>query len=233
MKLVLFDIDGTVLLSDGAGKRAVQRALVEVFGSHGPPDHRFDGKTDPQIIRELMRHDGHADDHIDDRLGPVIDRYVAMLGEELDAPGHRPYLLPGVAELLDALEARADVIIGLLTGNVLDGARAKLSAVGLDPDRFIVGAFGSDHERRAELPAIARRRTEETLGHFVSGEDIVIIGDTPADVHCGRSLGVRAIGVATGRYSCAELLECGAFAVFDDLSDTGAVMDAIVRPVAG
>src|ERR1041385_5749592 len=119
MELVLFDIEGTVLLSDGAGKRAVQRALVEVFGSSGPADHRFDGKTDAQIVRELLRADGHADVHIDGHMPRSIDRYVVMLHEELDAPGYTPRALPGVIELLDALEARDDAIVGLLTGNVI------------------------------------------------------------------------------------------------------------------
>lgn len=228
MKLVLFDIDGTVLLSDGAGKRAVLRAMREVFGTTGPEDHRFDGKTDPQIVRELQRLEGHEDDHIDAHLPRAIGRYVELLGEELQRPGSRSYSLPGVKELLDELEAREDVVLGLLTGNVVDGARAKLTAVGIDPDRFEVGAYGSDHETRSELPGIARQRVVESHGHEFSGQDIVIIGDTPADIHCGRSLGVRAIGVATGHYSVDDLLACGAYAAFSDLSDTRAVIAAIL-----
>jgi phosphoglycolate phosphatase-like HAD superfamily hydrolase len=227
MKLVLFDIDGTVLLSDGAGKRAVLRAMKEVYGTTGPAGHRFDGKTDPQIVRELQRLEGHADDHIDAHLPRAIGRYVELLGEELDRAGHRAYTLPGVPELLDALERRHDAMLGLLTGNVVEGARAKLSAVGIDPGRFAVGAYGSDHEIRAELPAIARRRVLEAKGHEFSGHDIVIIGDTPSDVQCGQSLGVRAIGVATGHYSTDDLLASGAYAAFEDLSDTDAVMAAI------
>ncbi len=232
MKLVLFDIDGTVLLSDGAGKRAVHRALAEVYGSSGPSDHRFDGKTDPQIVRELLRSDGHADDHIDGHMPRALSRYIEVLAEELGNPGHKPRALPGVVRLLDALAARPDVIIGLLTGNVVDGARAKLAAVGIDPDRFEVGAYGSDHETRAELPSIARRRVQAARGQPIDGEDIVIIGDTPSDVQCGQSLGVRAIGVATGRYSAKDLSACGAFAAFDDLSDTDAVLAAIFAPAS-
>lgn len=232
MKLVLFDIDGTVLLSDGAGKRAVHRALAEVYGSSGPIDYRFDGKTDPQIVRELLRSDGHADDHIDGHMPRALDRYVEVLTEELSNPGHTPRALPGVVRLLDALAIRPDVVIGLLTGNVVEGARAKLAAVGIDPDRFEVGAYGSDHETRAELPSIAKRRVHASRGQHVVGEDIVIIGDTPSDVQCGQSLGVRAIGVATGHYSVNELMVCGAFAAFDDLSDTDAVLSAIFAPPA-
>jgi len=230
MKLVLFDIDGTVLLSDGAGKRAVRRAMVEVFGTPGPESHRFDGKTDPQIVRELQRIAGHPDHHIDAQLPRAIGRYVELLTEELDRPGSRAYTLPGVPELLDALEARDDALLGLLTGNVIEGARAKLSAVGIDPGRFVVGAYGSDHETRAELPAIARQRVLEAHGRDFAGHDIVIIGDTPSDVQCGQSLGVRAIGVATGHYSVEDLIGCGAFAAFEDLSNTRAVLDAIFAP---
>ena len=100
---------------------------------------------------------------------------------------------------------------------------------GIDPERFEVGAYGSDHEARSELPAIARARVQAARGQNITGEDIVIIGDTPADVDCGRSLGVRAIAVATGHFSVAELEECGAFAVFDDLSDTEAALRELLR----
>lgn len=228
MKLVLFDIDGTIMLTAGAGKRAVHRALRLVFGGVGPADHRFDGKTDPQIVRELMRLEGHADDHIDARMQRLFDLYIEYLHEELDVgrPGVR--LMPGIRELLDALAGRDDVIIGLLTGNLEAGARAKLVAADLDPDVFRVGAFGSDHERRGELPAVAQRRAAEKLGVSVTGKDIVVIGDTPADLQCGRSVGARGIGVATGHYSVEELRRHDAWAVFEDLSCTEDVLRAIL-----
>jgi phosphoglycolate phosphatase len=228
VKLVLFDIDGTLLLSDGAGRRAIQRALREVFGSTGPADYYFDGKTDPQIVRELMRLAGHGDDHIDARMATLLARYLELLRDELRSPVHHPYTLPGVPELLDALEARSHVILGLLTGNLAEGARAKLEAVGLDPTRFRVGAYGSDHEDRPELPAIAAERTRRELGIDVTGDAIVVIGDTPADLTCGKSLGASAIGVATGRYTVEQLRTHGPMAVFQDLSDTAAVTRAIV-----
>ena len=227
-RVVLFDIDGTILWSDGAGRRAVFQSLEEHFGKTGPGEHRFDGKTDPQIVRELMRHAGLADADIDARIEVVLERYLALLRQELDTPEHGRHVFPGVHELLDALESRDDVVVGLLTGNIHPGAHAKLSAVGIDPERFVIGAFGSDHHDRPELPEIARRRAERLLGHPVSGRDIVVIGDTPADVACGVSIGARAIGVATGRYSVEELRACGAAAVFSDLSDTAAVVRAIL-----
>ena len=156
-RLVLFDIDGTILWTDGAGRRAVFQALEEYFGASGPGEHRFDGKTDPQIVRELMRHAGVSDTDVEKRIDQVLDRYLALLRVELASIDHGQHVFPGVLQLLDALEARDDVVLGLLTGNIRHGAHAKLAAVGIDPERFVVGAFGSDHHERPELPEIARR----------------------------------------------------------------------------
>jgi len=228
-KLVLFDIDGTILWTDGAGRRAVFGALEEAFGAVLPADHRFDGKTDPQIVRELLRHGGVSDADIDARLDQVLDRYYSLLRVELDGADHRDHVFPGVHQLLDELEGRDDVVLGLLTGNIEAGAHAKLAAVGIAPHRFVVGAFGSDHHDRPELPEIARERAERKLGHPIAGRDVVVIGDTPADVACGVGIGARAIGVATGRYSVDELRACDAAAVFPDLTDT----DAVVRAILG
>ena len=227
MHLVLFDVDGTLLSAGGAGRRAIHRALIDVFGSTGPDDYWFDGKTDRQIVRDLMRSDGHGDESIDARMDAVLSRYVACLEHELRRPEHPPRLHTGVAELVDALDDRTDIVLGLLTGNLEVGARAKLEAVGVDPSRFAVGAYGSDHESRPDLPAVAQRRAREHLGLDLPGSAVVIIGDTPADIACGRSVGARAIGVATGRYTVKELSACGAVAVFQDLSDTTAVVEAI------
>ena len=228
MKLVLFDIDGTILLTDGAGRRAVHRALLDVFGSVGPPEHRFDGKTDPQIVRESMRLAGHEDTLIEARMACLLDHYLAYFDEELAAARDRIHVFPGARELIEALAARHDVLLGLVTGNLAAGARAKLAAAGIDPDRFKVGAFGSDHERRDELPAIAQRRARESCGVDVSGGDVVVIGDTPADLACGRAIGARAIGVATGHYSVEALVAQAPAAVFENLSDTESVMRAIM-----
>jgi phosphoglycolate phosphatase-like HAD superfamily hydrolase len=229
MKVVLFDIDGTILWTDGAGRRAVHQALEDVFGHAVPEGHEFDGKTDPQIVRELLALGGLALHQLTERLPRVLERYVELLREELAGGDHADKVYPGIRPLLDALEARDDVLLGLLTGNVRDGAIAKLTAVGITPDRFKVGAFGSDHADRPELPAIARARAERVLGSPVSGRDVIVIGDTPADMGCGRGIGARAIGVATGRYSIAALRACDAAAVFADLSDTSAVMRAIME----
>ncbi|HEY9449423.1 MAG TPA: HAD hydrolase-like protein [Gemmatimonadaceae bacterium] len=227
MKLVLFDIDGTILWSDGAGRRAMTAALTQVFGETGPTDYRYDGKTDPQIVRDLMHAVGHADDVIDERMGRLVANYLEGLETAL-ANGLHAHLFEGVLELLDGLEARDDAVLGLLTGNIREGAVLKLRSAGIDIARFRVGAFGSDHHHRPALPAIAQRRACEELGLKVSGSDVVVIGDTPADIECGRAIGARALGVATGRYTVDELASHSPFAVFPDLADTAAVMQAIL-----
>lgn len=229
MRLALFDIDGTILWSDGAGRSAMTRALLEVFGGTGPSAYQYDGKTDRQIVRDLMRHEGHDDVTIDAEMPRLLARYVEALQVELARDERQVTVLPGVLALLDALERRDDVVLGLLTGNIAEGAAAKLGAAGVDIGRFAVAAFGSDHEHRPALPAVAQRRARERLGLDVRGERLVVIGDTPADIDCGRALGARAIAVATGRYGVAELEEHRPAAVFADLSDTTAVVDAIVR----
>ncbi|HLA91259.1 MAG TPA: haloacid dehalogenase-like hydrolase [Gemmatimonadaceae bacterium] len=227
-RLALFDVDGTLVWTHGAGRRSMQRALVATVGRAGPMDHRYDGKTDRQIVREAMRHEGFTDADVNARMDAVLARYLIELSNELGTESHGAKLLPGVARLLDALEARDDVVLGLLTGNLVPGAERKLRAVGVDFARFVVGAFGSDHEQRAELPRIACARASAYLGRPVGGDACVIIGDTPNDVACARPIGARAIAVATGSYDVTALSACGAHAVFADLSDAEAVLHAIL-----
>lgn len=228
MKVVLFDIDGTLLRTDGAGRRAMEHALVTVFGAHGDPAYRYDGKTDRQITREQMRWAGIADAEIDRRMDDVFAVYSARLADELASGTEQAVLMAGIEPLLDRLRAHDEVTLGLLTGNIEAGARQKIGAVRLAWEQFLVNAFGSDHEHRPMLPAVAQRRAEVLLGRKVPGERMVIIGDTPADIHCGRSLNVRAIGVATGRYSVRDLAAHDPAAVFTDLAHTDAVVEAIL-----
>ncbi|MCC6930887.1 MAG: haloacid dehalogenase-like hydrolase [Gemmatimonadaceae bacterium] len=228
MRLVLFDIDGTILSTEGAGRRAMEGALLSAFGTPGASTYRYDGKTDMQIVRELMREAGMDDAAIDERLPTILDEYLARLDRELASGELRMVLYEGVLELLDALERRADRVLGLLTGNLLGGAERKLRAVGIDPQRFRIGAFGSDHEHRPALPAIALERWRAMANGAAHGGDrLVIIGDTPADIDCGRGVGARAIAVATGHYSVDTLAAHAPAAVFADLRDTEAVMRAI------
>src|SRR5690606_18378334 len=176
----------------------MEAALTTTFGASGDSAYRYDGKTDRQIVRELMRGVGHDDDHVDGRMDQLVALYLEGLRTELATDGHQARVLAGVPELLDALESRDDVVLGLLTGNIADGAALKLAAAGIDASRFRANAFGSDEELRPLLPAVAQARARELLGLHLEGERIVIIGDTPADIDCGRALGARAIAVATG-----------------------------------
>jgi phosphoglycolate phosphatase len=229
MRLVLFDIDGTLLNSEGMGRAAMRQALGSIFGSPGNPAYRYDGKTDKQIVRDVMRLEGHSDEHIDARMDKLIEIYLEGLRGGAKSGKFNVHPHKGVVELLDALEPRDDVVLGLLTGNVEPGARIKLTAAGIDPDRFRVNAFGSDHEHRPELPAIAQRRASEKLGLEIAGGRVVVIGDTPADIECGRSLGAKAIGVASGHYTVAQLEAHNAYAVFPSLEDTCQVLESIVN----
>jgi phosphoglycolate phosphatase len=228
-RLVLFDIDGTLLSAQGAPRRAFTRAMLEVYATTGPIDgHRFDGKTDPQIARELLRADGMDDDRIDAGLPALWTAYLRELRSQLALPGHSTRVFPGVFPLLAELEARAgDVVLGLLTGNIAEGAALKLASASIATG-FPVGAFGSDCERRDGLPPIAVERARQHVGITFARRDIVIIGDTPSDVTCGAALGVRAIGVGTGRHTPDELRDAGADAAFQDLAGTAAVLDAIL-----
>jgi phosphoglycolate phosphatase-like HAD superfamily hydrolase len=226
-RLILFDIDGTLLTTNGAARRAFERALIEVYGTAGPIDALpFDGKTDPQIARELMRAAGFADDEINASLTPLFESYLNGMAAEVVQPGHVTHVYPGVREVLDALRSRKDVVVGLLTGNIALGASLKLRSAGLE-DYFAFGAFGSDSEHRHELPAIAVGRALANCGVAFSGKNVVVIGDTPSDVRCGQSLGVFALGVCTGRHSREQLLAEGADLVLDDLSDTTRVLDIL------
>jgi phosphoglycolate phosphatase len=229
MRLVLFDIDGTLLNSEGLGRASMQRALAEVFGSPGNPSYRYDGKTDKQIVRDVMRLEGHSDEHIDSRMETLILLYLEGLRTGAKSGKFNVRPLEGVVELLDALDARKDVVLGLLTGNVEPGARVKLTAAGINPDRFRVNAFGSDHEHRPQLPAIAQRRAGEILGLDIAGERVIVIGDTPADIECGRSLGARAIGVASGHYTVEQLEAHGPYAVFPSLANTAKLLETILN----
>lgn len=228
--LVLFDIDGTLLLTAGAGRRAIVAALgEEVDDPRAFEGIRFDGKTDPQIVAEMLEAAGQLEPRESERVRRLCHRYLGLLALELERPTTRTTLMPGVEPLLDRLEARPGVVLGLLTGNLAEGAALKLRSGRIDPSRFRVGAFGSDAAHRPMLPEIAARRAQPFFGRVPRGPEVVIIGDTPADIHCGEGISARAVGVATGAYSVSDLAACGPHAVFEDLSDTESVMEAILR----
>jgi len=224
--LVLFDIDGT-LVQGGPAKGAFHRALIDAFGMAGDIEvHDFAGKTDPQIARELLSGAGLEQGDIDAGFPALWRHYVA--GLEAALVEHPMELLTGVGGLLDALEAVGDVALGLVTGNIADGARLKLGSVGLDA-RFPVGSFGSDHETREFLPAIAIERASRRFGVPFDRRRVVVVGDTPRDVACGIHEGVRTVGVATGRFDVDTLLEVGADRAFPDFASTDEVLACLLE----
>jgi len=224
-RLILFDVDGT-LLSGGPAKEAFQEALLEVFGTAGPiGEWEFSGKTDPQIARELLEAAGLDASRIDQGFPELWGRYLGKLEARL--PENPTRILGGVAELLHELEGRSDVGLGLVTGNLARGAVLKLSAAGIGT-LFPVGGFGSDHEVRNELPGIALRRARDHWGLPVRPGEAVVVGDTPRDVECGHHHGTRTVAVATGRFGVEALAATGADEVLEDLSDGDRVLAALL-----
>lgn len=224
MKLLLFDIDGT-LLRGGPAKTAFAEALEAVFGTAGPiDDHDFSGKTDPQIARELMTRAGKAE-VVDDGLDDLWERYVA--GFEARIEEDPVSVLPGVPTLVRDLATQAQAALGLVTGNIARGARLKLASAGLG-EHFPIGGFGSDHEERNSLPSVALDRAEAHFGRRFRGEDVIVIGDTPRDVECGKVVGARTVAVATGHWSEVELRATGADIVFSDFSEIERVKEVLL-----
>ncbi|HET6362015.1 MAG TPA: HAD family hydrolase, partial [Gemmatimonadota bacterium] len=191
-RLILFDIDGTLLTAGGAPRRAFRRALIEHFGTNGDEARTdFSGKTDPQIVYEIMRRAGFDDDRIEARIADLFEHYLEDLERELAGEAEH-FLYPGAAELVEILAADPRVLLGLVTGNVERGARLKLERFDLWR-RFPVGAFGSDDPDRDRLPQIAMERARSLTGHVFNGADAVVIGDSPADVRCARAAGALAV----------------------------------------
>lgn len=218
-RLVLFDIDGTLVLTGRAGVRALDRALFDVLGKHhaleGIP---IAGRTDRAIVADALNAVGVG---VTDELVLMIrDAYCAHLGEEVDRDSPHPKLiLPGVVEALDALaplQARGDVAVGLLTGNFARGAEIKLGYFDLWR-RFAFGAFGDHHVDRRDLMPLAIEAARAAGAGSFALTDAVIVGDTPADVDCAHAHGAKAIAVATGTYDEAALKKTGAEVVVGDL----------------
>jgi len=232
-RLVLFDIDGTLLDTQGAGRRGFHAALLDVFRTTGPIDsYRFCGRTDPEIARYLLTAAGVSEDQLVSELPRLWDQYLANL--EVEVKDRPPQVCPGVIELLERIESDGDrLVLGLLTGNIEPGARLKIDSSGLGFSRFLLGAYGSDHEIRDQLPAVAVARAEAKTGHRFEGKSVVIVGDTPADIACGAQLGARSIAVATGLFTEEQLAACEPDFLFATLEDAEAVMHAIGKELGG
>lgn len=229
-RLILFDIDGT-LLRGGPAKEAFRTAMMEAYGTVGDIDvHEFSGKTDPQIARELLTGAGLSDAEVDEGM----PRLWAGYREELEArlSDDPVSVLPGVGALMEALAVRAEVALGLVTGNIVAGAELKLRSAGLarhfrNGSSSFVGGFGSDHEERNHLPAIALRRARESWKVDFAPTAAVLVGDTPRDVACGRFEGIPTVAVATGNFGRAALEAAGADRVFEDFSETERVTEVL------
>jgi phosphoglycolate phosphatase len=221
--LILWDIDGTILHSTGAGMKALQVALGTVFGIAGSFEGiDFAGRTDKVIIRQIFAR--YEIDYTPENFLRYIDGYIAALPEMLAANHAR--VLPGVAEILAAAAARPDVAQGLLTGNMVRGAQTKLGHHGLW-DFFPIGAFADDSEVRNELGPHALRRAQGHWGVDFPAERVWIVGDTPHDIACARAFGARALAVATGSSKAHELAGHRPDAVLDHLGDAEAFWRAI------
>jgi phosphoglycolate phosphatase-like HAD superfamily hydrolase len=226
VRLVLFDIDGTLISARGVGRRAIAHALREVYGTEGAlPSYDTRGKTDPRIVVDVLQAAGLGGAAIDAGLQACFTAYARQLETAIEA-GAAIEVLPGMADVVRALDARRDVVVGLLTGNIALGAELKLRPTGLWP-YFRVGAFGSDHIDRRQLPAVARARPRERLGHDLPFGRVTIIGDTPHDIDCARACGAVAVAVATGLYPRGELAAQAPDLLFDDFSDVPAVLSAL------
>lgn len=214
-RLLLFDVDGTLLKCGPQIRTIFEGALVEVFGTAGPIERcDFAGKTDHGIVRELLRGAGLAGGTIDELFPVFRDHYLDRLDERLEAGRMR--LMPGLPEVLERLAARQDVALGLLTGNFRRGAAIKLSRLGLD-GFFTFGAFGDDVASRLDLPPVALDEARTVLGVAIPPEDTLIVGDSALDVACARAHDVGCVAVTTGFASRAELVSAGAEWIVEDL----------------
>jgi phosphoglycolate phosphatase-like HAD superfamily hydrolase len=224
--LILWDLDGTLLTTDGIAAEAMRAAMREVVGPSAPMARTaYAGKTDWQIIRESLP--TLAPELISARLHEFTAAYLGRLEQQRADLVARSRLFPGVVAALQELRGRARQ--APLTGNIAAVARIKLESVGLLPLLDLeAGAYGDDHHHRPELVPIAAARAAAYYGQPFTGRQIVIVGDTPNDITCGRLNGTRTVAVATGPYSEAELQEHGPDATLPDLSDTAAVVAAIL-----
>lgn len=229
MRLILFDIDGTLVDSGEAGTRSMNLAFKEIFSLEHPfRGISMAGKTDIQIVKEALR--SHNIAASDSTISFIVNTYLRHLSNEIR--NDRKYIKPGIINILERLSDRTGCALGLLTGNIEQGAKIKLDSFDLTKyfsfaGRGMVGAFGSDNEDRAKLLPVAVTKYKDFSGKTINYEDCIVVGDTPLDVHCVKPYGAFSIAVATGPYSAEHLRLAGADAVFGDLSDIEAFMGRI------
>ena len=215
MKLVLFDIDGTLVDSGKQPRRAFAEALLEVYGETGDIyNHEFSGKTDPRIMLDLLTEAGRTREEVLAWLPAARDAYLDRLDVYLERDRMR--LLPGLPGLLDALAARGDIALGLLTGNFERGARIKLSRFGID-HYFAFGSYGDGQFDRNDLPPVALDRAHDVLGRRFGPADAVIVGDSLLDIACAKAHGLKCLAVSTGWTPAEKLAAANPDWLVDDL----------------
>jgi phosphoglycolate phosphatase len=215
----LFDIDGTLLASGGAGKAALELAFTEEFGVALRVQIPYSGRTDRAIARDILRLHDIADTR--ENWQKLLAGYLARLPDSLNR--HNGRVLPGILALLQVLQRREDVVIGLLTGNVRAGARVKLGHFGLF-EQFAFGGFGDLHFDRDDVAREALTEARTHLGARATPERIWVIGDTPLDVQCARAIGAKVLAVATGIHTYEQLVESAPDLTLHDLSDPSALL---------
>jgi phosphoglycolate phosphatase len=223
-KLFLFDIDGTLLLTGRAGEHALRLALRDRFGVEDDlASISFAGSTDGAIARQMF--ESHGIPVTPENVADLFDGYIHHLALEL--PRREGRVLPGIVGLLDELHGRPDCVLALLTGNLARGAELKLSHYGVW-DYFEFGAFADDHADRNRLGPVAHARAAEKHGIWFDGREVYVIGDTPRDIDCARAAGFVAVAIATGSYTKEELAGHRPDFLFEDLSDTPAVLAVLL-----
>jgi len=228
-RIALFDIDGTILYAGKTPAMAILRAISEVYGVGDlmplRREYSFAGKTDPQIVTDLLRMKGYPADEIENSLEKVFERYIFYL-KTLMTSNDGARLYPGIVPLLERLDADDNVILGLLTGNIEAGDRIKLGRFGLE-GLFEIGAYGSDSPDRDRLPRLLLEKLRSLTGRSYEGEDMVIIGDSVYDIRCSRTVGALTIAVATGTTPPGDLLNERPDHLFSDFSETNEVVEKI------
>ena len=227
-RLILFDIDGTLLITGGAAKKALVRAVKDTYGVVGRLESfPFDGKTDPQIIRIVLKEAGVSESVIEANLRDCLSLYVKYNEEELPR-ATKAVLYPGVRDVLELLSKDERVTLGVLTGNVEEGAKQKLAMFDLQ-GYFAFGAYGSDSADRGELARLGLQRAKEITGQPFQPGETFIIGDTEFDIACAHAVGAHAVAVATGNSGVERLSSFGPDLLFRDYSDPKGFCEALTR----
>ncbi|RLS51510.1 MAG: HAD family hydrolase [Planctomycetota bacterium] len=219
----LFDIDGTLLSTGGAGQRAMERALTDVFGIPNPnEDIPAAGRTDRAITHDLFAHHGLTPaPHDWEQFQQVYFGHLKTTMHQLSG-----VVLPGVVTLLEELAARDDVSLGLLTGNFREAARIKLAHHTID-HHFAYGGYGDHHHDRDDVARVAFDEACRHLGRPVNRRSVCVIGDTPSDVKCARAIGAQAVAVATGMFTREELARCQPDELYTDFADTRPFLELV------